>query len=51
MRWQHPERGLLTPDRFLDLFEQSGLMGPLAMTVLEQAMTQQARVGPRRRST
>ncbi|MEA2704836.1 MAG: diguanylate cyclase [Actinomycetota bacterium] len=43
VRWQHPERGLLTPDRFLDLFEQSGLMGSLAMTVLEQAMDQQSR--------
>ncbi len=43
VRWQHPERGLLTPDRFLDLFEQSGLMGPLAMEVLDQALTQQAK--------
>ncbi|MGH9266301.1 MAG: putative bifunctional diguanylate cyclase/phosphodiesterase, partial [Acidimicrobiales bacterium] len=42
VRWQHPERGLLTPDRFLTLFEQSGLIGPLAMTVLELAMAQQA---------
>jgi EAL domain-containing protein (putative c-di-GMP-specific phosphodiesterase class I) len=42
VRWQHPERGLLTPDRFLDLFEQSGLMGDLAMSVLEQAMNQQS---------
>jgi EAL domain-containing protein (putative c-di-GMP-specific phosphodiesterase class I) len=42
VRWQHPDRGLLTPDRFLALFEQSGLIGPLAMTVLELAMAQQA---------
>jgi diguanylate cyclase (GGDEF)-like protein len=42
VRWQHPTRGLLTPDRFLTLFEQSGLMGPLAMSVLELAMLQQA---------
>jgi EAL domain-containing protein (putative c-di-GMP-specific phosphodiesterase class I) len=42
VRWQHPERGLLTPDRFLDLFEQSGLMGPLALDVLGQAVAQQA---------
>ncbi len=42
VRWQHPVRGLLTPDRFLDLYEQSGLMGPLAMEVLDQALTQQA---------
>ena len=42
VRWQHPTRGLLTPDRFLSLFEQSGMMGPLAMSVLELAMAQQA---------
>jgi diguanylate cyclase (GGDEF)-like protein len=42
VRWQHPVRGLLTPDRFLALFEQSGLMGPLAMDVIDQAVTQQA---------
>ncbi len=42
VRWQHPTRGLLTPDRFLTLFEQSGMMGPLAMSVLELAMLQQA---------
>jgi diguanylate cyclase (GGDEF)-like protein len=41
VRWQHPERGLLTPDRFLDLFEQSNLIGPLAETVLELAIAQQ----------
>jgi diguanylate cyclase (GGDEF)-like protein len=42
VRWQHPTRGLLTPDRFLSLFEQSGMMGPLAMSTLELAMIQQA---------
>ena len=42
VRWQHPARGLLTPDRFLHLFEQSGLMGSLAMEVLDQALNQQA---------
>jgi diguanylate cyclase (GGDEF)-like protein len=43
VRWQHPERGLLTPDQFLSLFEQSGLIGPLALDVLDQALAQQAR--------
>ncbi len=42
VRWQHPVRGLLTPDRFLTLFEQSGLMGPLALNVLDQAVARQA---------
>jgi len=43
VRWQHPVHGLLTPDRFLGLFEQSGLMGPLALDVLDQALAQQAK--------
>jgi len=42
VRWQHPVRGLLAPDSFLGLFEQSGLMGPLAFDVLNQALAQQA---------
>jgi diguanylate cyclase (GGDEF)-like protein len=43
VRWEHPVRGLLTPDRFLDLVEESGLVGPLAMTVLDQALEARAR--------
>jgi diguanylate cyclase len=43
VRWEHPTRGLLTPYQFLDLVEQSGLMGPLALTVLDRALAQQAR--------
>ncbi len=27
VRWQHPRRGLLQPDQFLPLVEQTGLMG------------------------
>jgi EAL domain-containing protein (putative c-di-GMP-specific phosphodiesterase class I) len=41
VRWVHPSRGVLAPDRFLSLAEQAGLMGPLAMSVLEQAVDQQ----------
>ena len=40
MRWQHPTRGLLYPDAFLPLVEQSGLMQDLTGTVLEQAIEQ-----------
>ncbi len=39
-RWQHPERGLLHPDAFIDLAESFGLMGPLTMRVLEAALAQ-----------
>ncbi len=40
VRWQHPERGLLAPDTFLPLAEQTGLMRPLTAFVLDQAMAQ-----------
>ncbi len=43
VRWQHPVRGLLSPNRFLSLFEQSGLVGHLDLAVLDQAAAQQAR--------
>jgi diguanylate cyclase (GGDEF)-like protein len=40
VRWQHPVRGLLTPDRFLPLAEHTGLMRMLTAHVLEEALTQ-----------
>jgi diguanylate cyclase len=42
VRWPHPRRGLLTPDQFLPLAEQAGLMRALTATVLELALTQAA---------
>ena len=38
-RWQHPERGLLGPDQFLDGVERSGLLPAFAATILDQALT------------
>jgi diguanylate cyclase (GGDEF)-like protein len=38
VRWQHPHRGLLTPDTFLPLIEQTGLMRQLTEIVLDQAI-------------
>jgi EAL domain-containing protein (putative c-di-GMP-specific phosphodiesterase class I) len=40
VRWQHPIRGLLYSDTFIALAEQSGLMGRITLTVLEQALRQ-----------
>jgi len=40
VRWEHPTRGLLTPDQFLPLAEQTGLMRPLTLAVLEFALAQ-----------
>lgn len=44
VRWQHPTRGLIPPDRFIPLAEQSGLIRPLTAWVLEQAVAQCAQL-------
>lgn len=38
VRWQHPEFGLLTPDRFMTAVEDAGLMVPLTWRVLDLAL-------------
>ncbi|HYO20051.1 MAG TPA: EAL domain-containing protein [Dermatophilaceae bacterium] len=40
VRWEHPTRGLLYPDAFLDLVEEAGLMRGLTRVVLEIALDQ-----------
>jgi len=40
IRWQHPINGLIFPDDFIDLAEQSGLIKPLTTWVLETAIEQ-----------
>jgi c-di-GMP-specific phosphodiesterase len=42
VRWQHPRRGLLTPDQFLPLCEEMGLMSELGALMMREAATQLA---------
>jgi diguanylate cyclase (GGDEF)-like protein len=39
VRWAHPTRGLIPPDDFIPLAEQTGLMGDLTDEVVEQALS------------
>ncbi len=40
VRWDHPQRGLLTPDKFIPLAEDTGLIEPLTQWVLRTALAQ-----------
>ncbi|HXG20165.1 MAG TPA: EAL domain-containing protein [Methylomirabilota bacterium] len=40
VRWRHPQRGLVLPDQFIPLAEQTGLIRPLCLWVLNEALRQ-----------
>ncbi len=42
VRWQHPSRGLLLPEAFLERVEESGLMAAMTRIVLSKALDQVA---------
>ncbi|MCB2014628.1 MAG: EAL domain-containing protein [Sphingobium sp.] len=39
-RWQHPSRGMISPETFIGIAEQSGLMVPLGDSILRMAAMQ-----------
>ncbi|GAA1787530.1 hypothetical protein GCM10009835_00890 [Planosporangium flavigriseum] len=40
VRWEHPQRGMVPPDKFIPLAEHTGLIGPLTRYVLDLALSQ-----------
>ncbi|MEW6380186.1 MAG: EAL domain-containing protein [bacterium] len=44
VRWQHPQYGFMPPDQFIQLAEQTDLIGPLTLWVLNEALRQCSRL-------
>jgi EAL domain-containing protein (putative c-di-GMP-specific phosphodiesterase class I) len=40
LRWRHPQRGLVTPDAFIPILEDCGLIVPVGLWVLHESLAQ-----------
>lgn len=43
VRWRHPERGLMMPMTFVPLLEQTALIGPVTLQLIDDALAQTVR--------